>query len=136
MVLDCSNLPRTDGFGLSKQVHRYGLRVDDRRTYTNNALMSMYAKLGRVDNATAIFELFADRDIVSWNTIISFFSQNDQFQEALDNFRVMIQEEIKTDEVTISIVVPSCSHLAFLDVGKKIHYYVLKIELCNKQSFN
>jgi len=88
--------------------------------------MSMYAKLGRVDDSRAVFELFADRDIVSWNTIISSFSQNDQFREALDSFRVMIQEEIKPDGVTISSVVPACSHLTLLDVGKEIHCYVLK----------
>ncbi|KAM3362779.1 pentatricopeptide repeat-containing protein, chloroplastic [Capsicum galapagoense] len=128
MALACSNLPRTDGLRLGKQVHGYSLRLDDRRTYTNNALMSMYAKLGRVDDARAVFELFADWDIVSWNTIISSFSQNNQFQEALDNFRVMIQEEIKLDGVTISSVVPACSHLALLDVGKQIHCYVLKNE--------
>ncbi|KAG5571777.1 hypothetical protein H5410_061543 [Solanum commersonii] len=62
-----------------------------------------------------IQELLADRDIVSWNTIITSFSQNDQFQE-----------EIKPDGVTISRVVPACSHLTLLDVGKQIHYYVLK----------
>ncbi|CAN4078504.1 unnamed protein product [Withania somnifera] len=128
MALACSNLSRNDGLRLGKQVHGYSLRVNDRRTYTNNAVMSMYAKLGRVDDARAVFELFADRDIVSWNTIISSFSQNDQFQEALDNFRLMIQEEIKPDGVTISSVVPACSHLVLLDVGKQIHCYVLKNE--------
>ncbi|KAK4347675.1 hypothetical protein RND71_034014 [Anisodus tanguticus] len=126
MALACSNLPRTDELRIGKQVHGYSLRIDDRRTYTNNALMSMYAKLGRVDDSRAVFELFADRDIVSWNTIISSFSQNDQFREALDNFGVMIREEIKPDGVTISSVVPACSHLALLDVGKQIHCYVLK----------
>ncbi|KAJ8545030.1 hypothetical protein K7X08_017613 [Anisodus acutangulus] len=126
MALACSNLPRTDGLRIGKQVHGYSLRIDDRRTYTNNALMSMYAKLGRVDDSRAVFELFADRDIVSWNTIISSFSQNDRFREALDNFGVMIREEIKPDRVTISSVVPACSHLALLDVGKQIHCYVLK----------
>ncbi|XP_006363206.1 pentatricopeptide repeat-containing protein At3g57430, chloroplastic [Solanum tuberosum] len=126
IALACSNLPRTDGLRLGKQVHGHSLRIDDRRTYTNNALMSMYAKLGRVDDSRAVFELFADRDIVSWNTIISSFSQNDQFREALDCFRVMIQEEIKPDGVTISSVVPACSHLTLLDVGKEIHCYVLK----------
>ncbi|KAH0773647.1 hypothetical protein KY290_010784 [Solanum tuberosum] len=62
-----------------------------------------------------IQELLADRAIVSWNTIITSFSQNDQFQE-----------EIKPDGVTISRVVPACSHLTLLDVGKQIHYYILR----------
>ncbi|XP_016495233.1 pentatricopeptide repeat-containing protein At3g57430, chloroplastic-like [Nicotiana tabacum] len=126
VALACSNLPRTDGLRLGKQVHGYSLRIDDRKTFTNNALISMYAKLGRVDDSRAVFELFANRDIVSWNTIISSFSQNDQFKEALDNFSFMIQEEIKPDGFTISSVLPACSHLALLDVGKQIHCYVLK----------
>ncbi|XP_009762740.1 pentatricopeptide repeat-containing protein At3g57430, chloroplastic [Nicotiana sylvestris] len=126
VALACSNLPRTDGLRLGKQVHGYSLRIDDSKTFTNNALISMYAKLGRVDDSRAVFELFAHRDIVSWNTIISSFSQNDQFKEALDNFSFMIQEEIKPDGFTISSVLPACSHLALLDVGKQIHCYVLK----------
>uniref|UniRef100_A0A2N9FIQ6 DYW domain-containing protein n=1 Tax=Fagus sylvatica TaxID=28930 RepID=A0A2N9FIQ6_FAGSY len=70
VALACSNLPRRDGLWLGKQVHAYSLRTGNWKTYTNNALMSMYAKLGRVADSRSLFELFEDRDLVSWNTMI------------------------------------------------------------------
>ncbi|CBI27235.3 unnamed protein product, partial [Vitis vinifera] len=96
------------------------------KTFTNNALMAMYAKLGRVDDSKALFESFVDRDMVSWNTMISSFSQSDRFSEALAFFRLMVLEGVELDGVTIASVLPACSHLERLDVGKEIHAYVLR----------
>ncbi|KAE9461528.1 hypothetical protein C3L33_06559, partial [Rhododendron williamsianum] len=126
VALACSNLSKRNGLRLGKQVHGYSLRVDDRKTFTNNALMAMYAKLGRLDDSKAIFELFADRDMVSWNTMISSFSQSDRFYEALAFFHDMVREGSKPDGVTISSVLPACSHLELLDMGKEIHAYALR----------
>ncbi|KAI3455777.1 hypothetical protein Pfo_012440 [Paulownia fortunei] len=126
IALACSNLNRHDGLRLGKQVHGYSLRVDDRKTFTNNSLISMYAKLGRIDDAKIIFEWFARRDMVSWNTVISAFSQNDRFYEALEYFSFMKDEGFKPDGVTISSVLPACSHLELLNLGKEIHAYVFR----------
>ena len=100
--------------------------MGDQKTFTNNALMAMYAKLGRIDESRAVFESSVDRDIVSWNTMISLFSQSDQFFEALDFFRFMVLEGVELDSVTIAGVIPACSHLERLDLGKEIHAYVLR----------
>lgn len=88
--------------------------------------MAMYAKLGRLDDSKAIFELFGERDMVSWNTMISSLSQSDQFYEALTFLYVMVREGTKPDGVTISSVLPACSHLELLDLGKEIHAYALR----------
>lgn len=126
VALACSNLNTHDGVRLGKQVHGYSLRVDDRKTFTNNSLMAMYAKLGRIDDAKIVFECFDQRDMVSWNTVISAFSQNDRFYEALEYFTFMQDDGFKPDGVTISSVLPACSHLELLDLGKEIHAYVFR----------
>lgn len=126
VALACSNLGVMHGLRLGKQLHGYSLRVGDQKTFTNNALMAMYAKLGRVDDSKALFESFVDRDMVSWNTMISSFSQSDRFSEALSFFRLMVLEGVELDGVTIASVLPACSHLERLDVGKEIHAYVLR----------
>lgn len=126
VALACSNLNMRDGLMLGKQLHGYILRVDERKTFTENALMAMYAKLGRVDDAKIIFEYFAQQDMVSWNTIISSFSQSDRFYEALEYFRHMNDEGFKPDGVTISSVLPACSHLELLDLGKEIHAFAFR----------
>ncbi|KAI8001246.1 Pentatricopeptide repeat-containing protein [Camellia lanceoleosa] len=86
----------------------------------------MYAKLGRVDDSKAIFELYGDRDMVSWNTMISSFSQSDRFNEALTFLRLMVLEGIKPDGFAIASVLPACSHLELLHLGKEIHAYALR----------
>lgn len=125
-ALACSNLHKRDGLRLGKQVHAYSIRMCESKTFTINALMSMYAKLGMVAYSRGVFELFEECDLVSWNTMISSLSQNDQFSEALEFFRLMVLEGVKPDGVTVASVLPACTHLEMLDAGKEIHAYVLR----------
>lgn len=125
-ALACSNLHKRDGLQLGKQVHAYSIRMGESKTFTINALMSMYAKLGMVAYSRGVFELFEECDLVSWNTMISSLSQNDQFTEALEFFRLMVLEGVKPDGVTVASVLPACTHLEMLDAGKEIHAYVLR----------
>ncbi|XVF46081.1 hypothetical protein PTKIN_Ptkin02bG0259500 [Pterospermum kingtungense] len=131
----CSNLPRSHGLRLGKQLHGYSLRVGDIKTFTNNALMAMYSKLGHLNDAELLLELFEERDLVSWNTLLSSLSQNDMFFEALLLLRRMVHEGFKPDGVTISSVLPACSHLELLDIGKQLHAYVLRHDLLIANSF-
>ena len=120
----CSNL--SNGLLLGKQVHAFVLRNGDWRTFTNNALVTMYAKLGRVYEAKSLFDVFDDKDLVSWNTIISSLSQNDRFEEALLYLNFMLQSGVRPDGVTLASVLPACSHLEMLGCGKQIHAFVLR----------
>ncbi|XP_068653981.1 pentatricopeptide repeat-containing protein At3g57430, chloroplastic [Aristolochia californica] len=128
VTLACSVLNRLEGSLLGKEVHGYGLRVGlyYGKTYTVNSLMAMYAKLGRVHDAYSLFEQFQNRDKVSWNTMISSFGQNEHFLEALVLLRRMVLADLKPDGVTISSVLPACSHLEILSFGKEIHAYVYR----------
>lgn len=133
--LACSNLERSYGLWLGKQVLGYSLRKDDMKTFTINALMAMNAKLGRVGNSVALFEFFEHRDLVSWNTMISSLSQNNLFLEALAFLRRMVHEGVRIDGVTIASVLPACSHLELLELGKEIHAYVIRNDDLMKNSF-
>ncbi|KAF3435265.1 hypothetical protein FNV43_RR22352 [Rhamnella rubrinervis] len=135
VALACSNLNKHHGLWFGKQVHAYSLRKGDWKTFTINALMAMYNKLGRVDDSRALFELFADRDLVSWNTMISSLQQNDQFVEALLLLSHMVLDGIRPDGVTIASVLPACSHLEMLDLGKEIHAYALRNNHLTENSF-
>lgn len=73
--------------------------------------------------------------MVSWNTMISSFSQNDQFLEALSLLRLMVHEGTKPDGVTFASVLPACSHLEMLDRGKEIHAFALKTTNSLENSF-
>ncbi|RWR95072.1 pentatricopeptide repeat-containing protein, chloroplastic isoform X1 [Cinnamomum micranthum f. kanehirae] len=139
VALACSHIGGRDGLRLGKQVHGYGLRTGffdrDGKTFTSNALMAMYAKLGRVVDSRVLFEQFNNRDRVSWNTMISSLTQSDRFVEAVALLRLMVVEGIKPDGVTVASVLPACSHLELLDVGKEIHAYVLRTDNLFENSY-
>lgn len=123
------------GVRLGKQVHAFTLRNGDWRTYTNNALVTMYAKLGYINDAKALFEVFDDKDMVSWNTVISSLSQNDRFEEALMYMYLMIVDGVRPDGVTLASVLPACSQLERLRIGREIHCYALRNEDLIENSF-
>uniref|UniRef100_A0A2P2IVB0 Pentatricopeptide repeat-containing protein At3g57430ic n=1 Tax=Rhizophora mucronata TaxID=61149 RepID=A0A2P2IVB0_RHIMU len=135
IALASSNLPKREGLRLGKQAHAYCFRNGHWRTFTNNALMAMYAKHGRVNDAIALFELFEDRDLVSWNTMISLLSQNERFQEALAFLELMVLEGVKPDGVTFASVLPTCSFFEMLSTGKEIHAHALKNGYLIENSF-
>lgn len=86
----------------------------------------MYAKLGRIGDAVALFERSDDHDVVSWNTMVSALVQNDRFLEAMAVFHRMVVSGIKPDGVTLSSVLPACSHMDMLDTGREIHAYAIR----------
>eukprot|EP01018_Ginkgo_biloba_P022393 Gb_37554 [translate_table: standard] len=91
-----------------------------------NAIVSMYAKCGSVNDARHLFDRMSQRDLVSWNTIIAVYAQNGHSYEALKLFSQMQFEGVKPDTVTVSSVLPACTQLAVLKNGKEIHDYVIR----------
>ncbi|CAN0911805.1 Pentatricopeptide repeat-containing protein At3g57430, chloroplastic [Linum grandiflorum] len=146
-ALACSNLDKGDGLLLGKQLHGYSLRTSHwKQTFTNNALMVMYAKLGRVDYAQSMFQLFEGRDLVSWNTMISSLTQNEKFVDALVSLRLMSENDeqalmlfldmekdagLRPNATTMSSVVPACAWMAALAKGKEIHGYAIRNALAS-----
>lgn len=90
-----------------------------------NALVSMYGKCGRLDDAQKVFDRLSERDVVSWNAIIMAYSQNEQGKEAWYLFEQMQQEGLLPDNVTFLSILDACSSQAGLARGKQVHSYVM-----------
>ncbi|XP_020598724.1 pentatricopeptide repeat-containing protein At3g57430, chloroplastic [Phalaenopsis equestris] len=125
----CSNLGRLDGRRLAKELHGHGLRVglySDGKTYTYNSLIGLYAKLGSIGDSVVLFDMFDNPDMVTWNTMISSLAQNEQYMEAMDVLHRMVVDGIKPDGVTLSSILPVCTHADWLDFGKEIHAFSIR----------
>ncbi|KAL1329809.1 hypothetical protein HN51_046993 [Arachis hypogaea] len=89
-----------------KQVHGFAVRsglVDD--VFVGNAIVDMYAKCGKMDQANKVFERMKLKDVVSWNAMVTGYSQTGMFGDALSLFEQMRQENIKLDVVTWTAVI-------------------------------
>nr|UPT48708.1 pentatricopeptide repeat protein AaPPR651 [Agave angustifolia] len=138
VALACSNLGDGYGLRLGKQAHGFGLRAGlytDGRTFTYNALIAMYAKLERVNDSIKLFAQFNNHDVVTWNTMISSLVQNDRFWEGLVVLREMVDCGIRPDGVTLSSILPACSHVEMLETGREIHAFVMRNDDLFENSF-
>ncbi|TMW95206.1 hypothetical protein EJD97_009253 [Solanum chilense] len=97
--------------------------------YTNTALVYMYGICGQPDDAHQLFDEIPDRNVVTWNSLITSYTHNRMFREAIDVFREMLASGVTPVEVTMVGVLSACSHLGALGQGKWIHDYIVKNRL-------
>ncbi|WOH03497.1 hypothetical protein DCAR_0622895 [Daucus carota subsp. sativus] len=110
-----------------KEIHGYIVknRFED-NIFVQCALVDVYAKCHEIGSATKVFWTIKDRNTVTWNTMISGFIKNSQPEEALKYFTKMLYESVEPTPITFMIVVPACSEMEALSVGKQFHCYILK----------
>eukprot|EP00253_Pinus_taeda_P010633 PITA_10633 len=89
----------------------------------------MYAKCGSIEFAQRWFDKISNKNVVSWNIMISGYVQNGLAIEALILFRNMVVENVTQNCVTAAIVLQACAHLASLQQGMSIHGYILRRHL-------
>ncbi|XP_074275383.1 putative pentatricopeptide repeat-containing protein At3g18840 [Silene latifolia] len=65
-------------------------------------------------------------DSVSWNTIISGFTQNGYHEKALTLFVSMMENGIRLNEHTFASVISACCGIRSLKLGKEVHAHVMK----------
>eukprot|EP01018_Ginkgo_biloba_P039548 Gb_03572 [translate_table: standard] len=110
-----------------KEIHDYIIKSGyESDVFVVNGVVNLYAKCGSVDIARHVFDKMSLRNAVSWNAMISGYTQNGYGEEALNLFRKMQMQEVKPDIVTITIVLPALGQLAAVQLGKEIHAYVLR----------
>ncbi|XP_020228900.1 pentatricopeptide repeat-containing protein At4g01030, mitochondrial [Cajanus cajan] len=88
-------------FNEGKQIHGYVIRLGRvSNTSICNSLVSMYSRNNRVELARAVFDSTEDRDLSSWNSIISSYAVNGYLNDARDIFLQMKSSSIKPDIIT------------------------------------
>ncbi|XP_042493903.1 pentatricopeptide repeat-containing protein At5g40410, mitochondrial [Macadamia integrifolia] len=96
--------------------------------FFGDRLVVAYAKFGRLDYALNLFEEIPHKDLVSWNSMISVFSQRGSLRDNLDILRRMRSEAgLVPNVVTLISVLPACAAAQALDAGEFIHGYAVKL---------
>nr|DAD31374.1 TPA_asm: hypothetical protein HUJ06_010225 [Nelumbo nucifera] len=110
---------------IGRSVHSLGIKLGLLDGTVKNALVDMYAKCHMIGGARSIFQTILDKDVVAWNSMISGYSQNGSYCEALSLFRQM-RDIVSPDAVTVVSVLSACVCLGALRVGCSIHAYAVK----------
>lgn len=76
-----------------------------------NSLLSMYCKFECLDVAERIFNRMSNRDMGSWNCMISGYGKTGLEGKCIDVFREMQLVGLEADSNSLVTVISSCSHL-------------------------
>lgn len=136
VIKSCAGILDVD---LGKAVHgmavKMGLVMD---VFVGNALVAMYGKFGCVDDALKLFDKMPQRNVVSWNSMISVLSDNGLVMEGFELFREMMEceEGVKPDVATMVILIPMCSVEGDAEKGLMIHGLAVKLGLDQESMVN
>uniref|UniRef100_A0ACD5U1K7 Uncharacterized protein n=1 Tax=Avena sativa TaxID=4498 RepID=A0ACD5U1K7_AVESA len=100
-----------------------------RKTYVCNALMEMYAKCGCIDEALQLFDGMAEKDVISWSTMIGGLAAHGRAKEAVRLFVEMEREgKVRPNGITFVGLLSACSHAGLLDEG--LDYFDRMKDIC------
>lgn len=112
-ILACG-LPRKFGAQIHGWVLRHGAECN---LSVANSLIVLYSNNNRLDRATWLFDQMYERDVVSWNSIISAYCKH---PKALFYFESMRKTNIFPDRVTFVSLLSTCAHLGMVKDGEML----------------
>ncbi|XP_071711563.1 pentatricopeptide repeat-containing protein At1g15510, chloroplastic [Rutidosis leptorrhynchoides] len=101
-----------------KEIHAYtlrrGLLFDG---FVKNALLDMYVKCDSMNNACNLFDYSVEKDVSSWNIMLTGYSQRGNGLDAIDLFNKMVKSDVKPDPVTFISLLCACSRSGMVENG-------------------
>ncbi|TKY73009.1 Pentatricopeptide repeat-containing protein [Spatholobus suberectus] len=92
----------------------------------NTALLSMYTKLGSLQDARMLFEKMPEKDLVVWNIMISAYAGNGCSKESLELVYCMVRSGFRPDLFTAIPAISSITQLKYKEWGKQMHAHVIR----------
>ncbi|EOA29889.1 hypothetical protein CARUB_v10012985mg [Capsella rubella] len=113
---------------IGKQTHGFLIRHGMQFEGMNSYLIDMYAKSGLIMMSQKLFERsgYTERDQATWNSIISGYTQNGLTEETFVVFRKMLEQNIRPNAVTVASILPACSQIGSVDLGKQLHGFSIR----------
>lgn len=110
-----------------KKVHHYVLQTEFRSDiFVCNALIDMYSKCNLLDVAQLVFNGMHERDTVSWNLLITWYTQSGYGEKALVLFHQMQVEKIVPDHFTFASILSALAQRANLCECWRMHSLIIQ----------
>ncbi|KAI5326289.1 hypothetical protein L3X38_035363 [Prunus dulcis] len=90
-----------------------------------NSILDMYCRFGCLSEANQYFHEMPQRDLITWNTLISGYERFDS-KESLLIFSHMDTEGFSPNSFTFCSVISACAILAVLNYGEQVHGRIIR----------
>ncbi|KAK2995141.1 hypothetical protein RJ640_010568 [Escallonia rubra] len=99
----------------------------DSNLYLASALLSMYSRCGNIERACQVFKKMPQRDVVTWNSMITGLAINGFAEDAVAHYGKMKEVDVKPDESTFVGLLTACTHAGLLDLGLE-YFKTMRLE--------
>ncbi|PWA35766.1 Pentatricopeptide repeat-containing protein [Artemisia annua] len=122
VISSCSQMGEIN---LGRSLHGYAVKhlMQEEHVSVSNSLIDMYANIGDLKSARKIF-CRTDKDIITWNTMISAYTHLGHHDEAFSLFSEMALKGIKPTAATLISLLSACGRLASVERGEEILKYI------------
>ncbi|XP_061991789.1 pentatricopeptide repeat-containing protein At5g13270, chloroplastic [Rosa rugosa] len=118
-----------------KQMHSYVIRTGNASGSVETAIANMYVKCGWLDGAKLVFDKMGDKkSVVAWTGLMVGYTEDEKLGEVLELFAEMVRGSVEVDDFVFSIVLKACAGLEYLNAGRHIHGYSVKLGLDSEVS--
>ncbi|KAK7308343.1 hypothetical protein VNO77_41945 [Canavalia gladiata] len=100
-----------------------------------NSMIYGYSQLYGPYEALHVFTQMPEHDSVSWNTLISVFSQHGLGVHCLSMFVEMCNQGFRPNFMTYGSALSACAGISHLEWGKHLHARILRIEYDSLDAF-
>ncbi|CAA6672906.1 unnamed protein product [Spirodela intermedia] len=86
----------------------------------SNSLIDMYSQCGNVEDSYKVFDGIADKDVVTWSSMMKAYAQNGGVDEVLNLFGLMKESGTKPNHITFVSVLSACSCGGYIDEAREL----------------
>lgn len=110
------------GCGIQGLVVKLGFDLD---VCVCNTLLTMYSETGKLEDAKELFQGMPEKDLISWNSMLSGYVLNGKCLDALKLLAELLNMGKGTNYVTYASALAACSNPELLVEGKIVHALVI-----------
>ncbi|CAI9104196.1 OLC1v1002825C1 [Oldenlandia corymbosa var. corymbosa] len=93
-----------------------------------NALVTMYGRSGAMLHAKQVFQTMPEKELVTWNALIGGYSENEEPDQALKAFKLMLENGELPNYITMTNILGACSAPPKLQkLGLPLHAYIVQM---------
>jgi pentatricopeptide repeat protein len=112
-----------EGRRIHEQILQSGCLSD---IFVGTSLVDMYAKCGSMKEAQELFDEMENRNVATWNAVLSGYVKCGLAKKALELYRQMLAEGVEPAPTTFAVVLNACTSLGSLEEGKRVHSEIIE----------
>ncbi|GFQ01067.1 putative pentatricopeptide repeat-containing protein at3g25970 [Phtheirospermum japonicum] len=110
-----------------QQVHSDIVKMGlDYNVYAASALLDMYAKCNKVEDAHKVFDHMPERNTVSWNALIAGYAETSNLNRCVGLFSRMELENVRVDDATFAPLLTLLRDVELYGLTRQLHGKIMK----------